>query len=209
MLKKQKIVVFDFDGTLSASDSNKEFIKYCFAHSMRPWLFSPMILLGAGLSLFDRKDTDLRRRPIAKLWREIMRRFVSKKLVRCLAPDFIKEHLSRRFAWAAKCVSEQRKEKNVMVILISAGPDYLIPHLVSDMDFDVVLCSQMQKNRPWKFNTLCWGSGKVAALKKWAKENNVQPIVLRSYGDSYGDMPLMKLAKEQIWIDSKTGNRRI
>lgn len=209
MLKNQKVVVFDFDGTLSASDSNKEFIKYCFVHSMRPWLFSPAILLGAGLSLFDRKDTDLRRRPIAKLWREIMRRFVSEKLVRRLAPDFIKQHRNRRFDWAAKCIAEEGRAKDVKVILISAGPDYLIPELVKDMDFDVVLCSQMQKHHPWKFNFLCWGSGKVAALERWAKQNKVQPIILRSYGDSYGDMPLMKLAKEQIWIDSKTGNRRV
>lgn len=208
MLKNQKIVVFDFDGTLSASDSNKEFIKYCFAHSIRPWLFLPVIALGAALSLFDRKETDLRRRPIAELWREIMRRFVSEKLVRRLAPDFIKEHRMRRFNWATECIASQHSEKDVKVILISAGPDYLIPELVKDMGFDVVMCSEMQKHRPWKFNFLCWGSGKVAALEKWAKKNNVKPIVLRSYGDSYGDMPLMKMAKEQIWIDSKTGNHR-
>lgn len=209
MLKNQKIVVFDFDGTLSASDSNKEFIKYCFAHSLRPWLFLPMITSGAALSLFDRKDTDLRSRPIAKLWREIMRSFVSEKLVQRLAQDFIKQHRMRRFDWAAKCVAEEGRTKDVKVILISAGPDYLIPHLVKDMKFDVVLCSQMHKRLPWKFNFLCWGSGKVAALEKWAKNNNVNPVVLKSYGDSYGDMPLMEMAKEQIWIDSKTGNRRV
>ena len=30
MLTRTDIVVFDFDGTLSASDSNWEFFKYCF-----------------------------------------------------------------------------------------------------------------------------------------------------------------------------------
>ncbi len=209
MQKNQKVVVFDFDGTLSASDSNAEFMKYCFVHSVRPWLFLPAIALGATLSVLDHKETNLCNRPIAKLWRGIMRSFITEKMVRRLVPGFIKDHRKRRFGWAAKCVAAESRNKDVKVILISAGPDYLIPHLVNDMKFDVVICSEMQKHRPWKFNNLCWGSGKVAALEKWAKENNIHPVVLRSYGDSYGDMPLMEMAKEQIWIDSKTGNRRV
>jgi len=32
MLQKKDVVVFDFDGTLSASDSNREFFKYFFKH---------------------------------------------------------------------------------------------------------------------------------------------------------------------------------
>ena len=50
MLKKQKVVIFDFDGTLSAKDANAQFMKYCFKHSLRPWLFLPMVLFGVILS---------------------------------------------------------------------------------------------------------------------------------------------------------------
>ena len=46
MLNKQDVVVFDFDGTLSARDTSVEFAKYCFRHSARPWLYLP--LMGGG-----------------------------------------------------------------------------------------------------------------------------------------------------------------
>ena len=36
MLKKTDVVLFDFDGTLSARDSNVEFARYCMRHSIRP-----------------------------------------------------------------------------------------------------------------------------------------------------------------------------
>lgn len=47
MLMKQDVVVFDFDGTLSARDSNVEFGRYCFRHSVRPWLFLPLMGVAA------------------------------------------------------------------------------------------------------------------------------------------------------------------
>lgn len=207
MLKKQKVVVFDFDGTMNARDANLEFGKYCFKHSLRPWLFLPVIFFGAFLYLFDFKTT--RVRPIKKIWREVMRRFVSKKLIKKLAPEFIKQHRKLRWIWVNSVVAKELAARDVKVILISAGPDFLIPHLVNDLKFDAVLTSNMQKNKPWKFNFFAWGDNKIAALEKWARKNKVQPVVLRSYGDSYGDTSLMLLSKEAIWIDSKTGNRRV
>ena len=73
MLKKTEVVLFDFDGTLSAYDANFEFAKYCFRRSLRPWLFSPLILLGAIARKFN---------PGGVWWRETMRRFVNEKMVK-------------------------------------------------------------------------------------------------------------------------------
>ena len=39
-------------------------------------------------------------------------------------------------------------------------------------------------------------------------ENKIIPNVIRSYSDSKSDMPMMKIAKEQVWIDRKTGLRK-
>lgn len=207
MLKKQKVVVFDFDGTMNARDANMEFGKYCFRRSLRPWLFLPVIIFGALLSLFDFKTTKMR--SIKIIWREVMRSFVSEKLVKRLAPEFIKQHKKLRWNWVNAVVAKELSAKDVKVILISAGPDFLIPHLVNDLKFDTVLTSDMQKHKPWKFNFFAWGDNKVVALEKWARKNKIQPVVLRSYGDSYGDTPLMARAQEAIWIDSKNGNRRV
>ena len=198
MLKKEEVVVFDFDGTLSAGDSNIGFVKYCFRHSVRPWLFSPLI----GAAMISRYFN------IAGMWwRRASRRFITPEMIKKFAPDFIKQHKRERFGWAKEQVAKERSEGR-KVILISASPDYLIPALVKDMKFDAVLCSRMLKETPWDYEFLCWGPNKVIAMDEWAKQNKIIPHVVRSYADSQSDMPLMEIADEQVWIDRKTGLRK-
>lgn len=198
MLKKTEIVVFDFDGTLSACDSNIEFARYCFKHSIRPWFYLPLM----GVCAIARWI-----KPDGIWWRENIRRFITRDMVKKFAPDFIKLHKRERFGWAKERVQYER-DAGRKVVLISASTDYLIPHLVRDMKFDAVISSRMDKKLPWKYEYLCWGMNKVYALDNWAKENKMIPHVVRSYSDSKSDMPMMEIADEQVWINPKTGMRK-
>ncbi|MBP5364271.1 MAG: HAD-IB family phosphatase [Alphaproteobacteria bacterium] len=195
--KKVKVVIFDFDGTLSAHDANYEFGKYCFRHSLRPWLFLPITAFGMSFRYVA---------PNAKWWRQIGRRFINAKMVKRLSPGFIAQHKLNRFGWAAERVAAERAAGNV-VILISASPNYLLRPLVADMDFDDVICSEMYADKPWKYHFLCYNKNKVVAFNKWAKKNKIAPRVVRAYSDSKSDLPIMELAAEQVWIDRKTGGR--
>ena len=198
MLKKVNLVIFDFDGTLSASDSNWEFFKYCFKHSFRPWLFLPYVFAGIIAVRLNRDS----------VWgREKMRCFITLDMVKKFSQDFIKLHKQNRFGWAKEQVAKEKKAGNT-VMLISAGPDYLVPELVKDMEFDVVICSSMDKKKPWKCNFLCLGKNKVIAMDNWAREHKCIPNVVCAYSDSKYDMPIMELAHEQVWIDRKTGLRK-
>lgn len=198
MLQKKDVVVFDFDGTLSASDSNYEFFKYCFKKSYRPWFFIPCVIAGT-VGRFLKHD--------GLWWRETIRNFITPKMVRDFSPDVIKQHKKNRFGWAKDQVAKEHAKGNI-VILISASPDYLVPKLVSDMKFDAVICSQMDKDKPYKYKFLCWGKNKVIALDKWAVEHKIIPNVVRSYSDSPTDKPIMSIASEQVWINKKTGLRK-
>ncbi len=198
MLKKENVVVFDFDGTLSASDSNYEFFKYCLKHSIRPWIFMPFTVIGSIGRIFN---------PAGIWWREKLRRFITPKLVHDFAKEVIKAHKQNRFGWAADQVAKEKKAGN-KVVLISASPDYLVPELVKDMNFDAVICSQMKKEKPYEYNFFCWGKNKVIAMDNWAREHKCIPNLVRAYSDSKYDMPIMKIAKEQVWIDPKTGLRK-
>ncbi|MBQ0013086.1 MAG: HAD-IB family phosphatase [Proteobacteria bacterium] len=198
MPKRTNVVVFDFDGTLSASDSNFEFVKYCM--KKRPYLYAylPWIALWAAISKFNKAGIT---------WRQQMRHFITKQMVHDYTPGFVSEHKKRRFGWAAEQVKKEHDTGNI-VILISASPNYTIPKLVSDMGFDVVLTSQMDSQHPWKYKFLCFGLNKVIALDYWATQNKIIPNIVRAYSDSKSDLPLMKLAKDQVWIDRKTGLRK-
>ncbi len=195
MLKPVKVVLFDFDGTLSGRDTNMEFSRFCFRHSIRPWVFLPWMGVCAIVRLFN---------PGGIWWRQNIRRFISADLVRRFAKDFIKQHKRERFGWAADKVADERARGN-MVVLLTASPDYLIPKLVGDMKFDAVICSQMDSARPWKYKTFCWGKNKVVLMDAWAREHKFIPHVVRAYSDSKSDLPMMEIADQQIWINPKTG----
>lgn len=197
MFKKVNVVLFDFDGTLSGFDSNVRFARYCMRRSIRPWLFLPLIGICGIVRIFNSDGV---------WWRENIRRFVSPKLIKKFAPGFIKEHRRERFGWARERVQAERDAGN-KVIMVSASPDYLLPALVRDMKFDAVFCSKTNKNKPWKYEFLCYGKNKVYAMDEWARENHYIPRVVRAYSDSKSDIPMMEIADEQVWIDKKTGLR--
>ena len=195
--KKVNVVVFDFDGTLSAGDANVEFAKYCFRNSVRPWFFIPLMLIAGIGRIFNHPGI---------WWREVVRCFQTSDMRDNFAPGFIKQHKLNRFGWVAERVAAERDAGNI-VVLISASPDYLLKPLVHDINFDAVMCSEMDKKYPWKYKFLCWGNNKVTALNTWAEKNNIKPHIVRSYSDSKSDMPLMKIADEAVWINRKTGCR--
>ena len=198
MLKKTDVVLFDFDGTLSCCDSNVAFAKYCFRHSVRPWLYLPLMGI-CGIARWIKPD--------GVWWRENIRRFLTPDMVKKFAPGFIKQHKRERFGWAKERVQAER-DAGRKVLMISASPDYLLKPLVRDMKFDAVFCSKMDDKKPWKYDFLCWGQNKVYAMDQWAKENKLIPNVVRAYSDSKSDLPMMEIAAEQVWIDKKTGMRK-
>ena len=198
MMQKVDVVAFDFDGTLSAGESSIEFVKYCMARNPHTWLYLPLMAV-AGVVRWVR--------PAGLWWRHAMRRFMTADMVKKYAPEFVKKYKMERFGWAAERVAAERAAGR-KVLLISAGPDYLIEPLTRDMKFDAVLCSRMDAARPWKIDFLCWGPAKVVAMDEWARKHKYIPRLVRAYSDSRSDLPMMEIADEQVWIDKKTGLRK-
>jgi len=191
----KKIVVFDFDGTLSWPDANVEFLAFALRRCIRPWLFLPLTISGALMRRFFKNSV---------LCRNIARAYISKKLLTRLKKDFIRHHLRNRFGWAAEQVAREKAAGN-FAVLISASPDYFVKPLVRDMEFDLVLATIMDPQRPGKTKFLCRGENKVAALNRAMKSRPYK--IVRAYSDSKSDMPIMSLAAEQVWINPKTGCR--
>jgi len=221
-------VLFDFDGTLSSGDSAALFIFYCFRHSVRPWLFLPVVLSGfavhllAWVSRLFMGTDKCRVRRIDILWREMVRCFITPGMVKKFAPAFIKLHRVDRFGWAAEQVAKERDAGNT-VILTTGGPSCLLFALAADMGFDYIICSEMEPAQPWKFRFFNYGANKIVSLcALQSSEFRVQSSdknnctlnsalctlnIIRAYSDSSSDIPMMSLAREQVWINPRTGCR--
>ncbi|MCL1902359.1 MAG: haloacid dehalogenase-like hydrolase [Alphaproteobacteria bacterium] len=206
---QQSLVLFDFDGTLSAGDANIGFFKYCFAHSMRPWLFSPIVASAFVLQFFTfiaKKIFCIKcLTKFDLIWRQMLRMYLTHDMVKKFAPRFIAEYKQSRFGWAAERVAAESAAGNT-VIMISASPAYLLLPLVEDMGFDYIICSDVELTRPWKFKFFAYGENKVKILRAIFGKNKY--VVVRAYSDSKSDLPMMNLAAEQVWIDPKTGLRK-
>jgi phosphoserine phosphatase len=207
------VVVFDFDGTLSAGDANVGFWKYCFMHSFRAWLFLPVVLCGALVRAAAFFGSGESVRGVDVMWRHMMRMFLTPGMVGGLSPGFIARHKLNRFGWAADMVARERARGNIAV-MVSASPDYLLLPLIRGMGFDYVICSDMDRARPWKYKFLCYGGNKSLALDALfaglaARGGGAKgPKIVRAYSDSASDMPVMRRAREMVWIDPETGLRK-
>ena len=213
--RPRRIVIFDFDGTLSTSDANNAFWHYCFRHSVRPWLFLPIVAVGFVVMFIARGLLKLRMvtniSPIAILWREMIRLFYTPALVARLAPGFIAAFKLNRFGWAADQVAKERAAGS-LVILSSAGMEYLIKPLVSDMDFDFIITSNTASAHPWKILFFNYGANKIETLNALLNLEFGADLqtdggfrIVRSYSDNRSDAPVMSCAREEVWIDPKTG----
>ncbi|MDR2686054.1 MAG: HAD-IB family phosphatase [Rickettsiales bacterium] len=192
----KKLVLFDYDGTLSAGDANNDFYRYTLRREpLRQSFHIPLLLIVKVGQLLNCKGI---------WWRHLLRIHITKEIVKKYAPGFIKEQKLKQFGWAKEQIAAEKK-KGAICILLSASPDYLIKGLTKDLGLDKIICSRMDTARPWKIKELCYGQNKVNML-----EAVIQPPyeVVRAYSDSRSDMPMMNIAEEQVWINPRTGIRR-
>jgi phosphoserine phosphatase len=194
-MEKNNIVVFDFDGTLCAGDLSFGFWIYALRRSIRPWLFLPMTIFGIMISPLNRGGV---------FWRGVARRWLDKKLLLRLRDPFLAERKLKIFGWAGDRIAEERAFGN-MVVLASASPDYLLKKLVglAGWRLDMFLCSKTDGEKPWKYDFLCYGKNKLKRLKSTLGDFRI----IRAYSDNRSDMPIMRLARDRIWINPSSGAR--
>ncbi len=193
------VAAFDFDGTITTSDSFRHFVQQ--AVGMRrfawaglralPWIVAMKagwISRGAAKARFAWFAFG----PIGERELDALAtRFVATELPSLVRPEMlarVREHQARGH----------------VVVLVSASPSIYLEKWAAPLGFEAVLATRLRFEHgvfTGRFDgENCWGPQKVARLNAWWGLQ--PPATLYAYGDSRGDKEMAERA-DRAWIRGK------
>jgi phosphatidylglycerophosphatase C len=195
MQRTQTVAAFDFDGTITTSDSLRDFVHYTVGRGRfavgvvraSPWL--------VGLLAGVRDRGSAKARFLAATLGGMTRleleaaaqRYVARRL-----PVLIRPEMAARI--------HEHKRRGHRLVLVSASPALYLQYWAADAGFDAVLATELEFRDDRFSGRLaspnCWGPEKVRRLQQWFGSDS--PQVLYAYGDSRGDQEMLALA-DHAW----------
>ncbi|VVD63447.1 HAD-IB family hydrolase [Pandoraea anhela] len=191
------VAAFDFDGTISTTDSLRVFVRSTVGtpRFLLGALLASVWLMGAALRLVDRgtaKAAFLRATVGGRHRHQLdadAQRFVQDRLPSLLRPEMLAR-------------VRQHRALGHRVVLVSASPGLYLRPWAASVGFETVLCTELAFDAQDRFAGVfgkpnCWGPEKVRRLEAWWGQT--PPRVLFAYGDSRGDKEMAERA-DHAWI---------
>jgi len=189
-------VAFDFDGTITTTDSLRDFVRYQVGN--RRFLIGGLLVLpwlvGMYTGLCKRAEAKarflaltLRGRTQVEL-EEAAVRYVAERLPTLIRPEMLDR-------------IEEHKRLGHHLVLVSASPTLYLGHWAQAAGFEAVLATQLEfcdgRFTGRLASPNCWGPEKVRQLQHWL--GDARGRVLFAYGDSRGDQEMLAFA-EHGWL---------
>jgi phosphatidylglycerophosphatase C len=190
------VAAFDFDGTITASDSLRDFVRYTVgsprlvygAICSVPWMTRMLIGMcdrGVAKAHFLAATIGAMTRPELE---DAAQQYAKHRLPALIRPEMVKR------------IQEHQRHGHQLV-LVSASPALYLRAWAKGAGFDAVLATELEF-RDNRFSGRlaspnCWGPEKVRRLQQWFSSG--RPRVLYVYGDSRGDREMLALA-DHPWL---------
>ena len=193
MGEKQKIVVFDFDGTLTTRDTLLLFIRHACGNAAFLWgllLHLPLLLL-MKLRLYDNGKTKQR------VFSYFFRGWTEERFTEsCQHFADSYQHILRPQTVQAL---RRAQQDGVRVFIVTASIDRWVQPFFPDVEVIATRCEVQDARLSGRFSTPnCYGPEKVRRLNELIDDRAVYHIT--AYGDSRGDRELLAWADEGIHI---------
>lgn len=194
------VAFFDFDGTLTRRDSLLPFLRYIVGS---PQFFLRMLALSPVLGGYAAKvvKNDIAKeivlgRFLAGLEIEELHR-LGGKFARDKLPELVRSTGIERLRW--------HQSQKHMCVLVSASLDLYLKPWARDMGFDDFITSTLEVDGAGRvLGSLsggnCFGAEKVKRIQTWLSGKQVS--MSYAYGDSAGDLPMLKLANQGYLLQS-------
>jgi len=194
--KPSRIVVFDFDGTITTKDTLALFLRYYAGTSK--WLLNVTLLMPVfvayGLRIIDRNQVKA----------YVMRRFFKNapvEHVETVARRFAKDVIPGLIRPAAQACLDQKKSNLESLYICSAS---IAPYLRAwgeAQGITNILATELESENGYYTGELkgwnIWGKGKTRRIFAEFAPDSV--IISEAYGDSRGDRELLLAAEASFW----------
>lgn len=194
----QAVAAFDFDGTLTRGDTLLPFLRRLLGWPTLLWVLfvcSPW-LAGYALRLVSNHRAKAVLLHAALAGRRV-------ETVQGCAQDFVEQYLPGQWRpWALHQLLQHQQAGHRCVLVSASTSPYM--HLVGQsLGMHAVLCTEMEVVDGHYTGRLatanCHGEEKVRRLQAWLAAADGSPLPeLHAYGDTKGDLPLLRLA-QQAW----------
>ena len=187
---KKEIAFFDFDGTITTKDTLLEFIKFSKSksHFYLGFLFHLPYLIAYKLKIISNQNA---KEKILRFFFQGMP--VEKFKEHCNA--FSKNRLPSLIRLKAVEEIKRLKEKNILVVIVSASPENWIQNWAAENNLQLIASKLEVSNEKITGKILgknCHGNEKVSRIIEIFDLS--QYHVVAAYGDSKGDKPMLQLA---------------
>ena len=194
--KTKTAALFDFDGTLIRGDSVVRFVLFALRRSAMPRRDIPCVIAFAlfgklGLCPMERvKERALRfEKNLPRPEKEkLCRDFASLVLTPALFPE-------GRKAW------DSLKAAGRTMVLASASTSDYMEYVAERLGADALICTRVSEDG--KAGPNCRGEEKARRAAAWARENGADLKLSDAYGDSGGDIPLLRLCGRAHVVNPK------
>ena len=199
------IAAFDFDGTLTKSDTFMPFLALGLGW---PRFLLALTLCSPWLAAFA-----LRLIPNHVAKRRLMRASFKGKTVAEM-DDWTNRWLAQDFPgqlqdWSMARLAEH-KQAGHCCVMVSASPDVYLKRVAQQLGFDALLCTEMAVMDGRLTGDMqtpnCHGEQKVLRLKAWMAERfgadsgaEDGAELVYAYGDTSGDKPMLRMAKNGFY----------
>lgn len=197
------LVLFDFDGTLSSRDSLLPFLHYALGTIglVRTLLKASPWLVGYALRLIPNDVAKTRLLSAAFLGENIsVLREKGQTFAKTILPGMLQPYMMARLAGY--------QNAGCCCVLVSASLDLYLQPWAKSVGMTAVLCSSLRYDLAGRIaggfkDKNCHGEEKVRRIQAFLKEQGSgRPPVILAYGDTRGDIPMMKLANQAWWVRS-------
>jgi phosphatidylglycerophosphatase C len=188
----------DFDGTLTARDTNRVLILSLL--KLRPWrlalVLGDLVMLKSGRLSANRVQV-VKNRVVARLLSglgsaELETCFSSyaaqcRNMFRPLVADAIKTHAAA----------------GVKVLVVTASIQEAVAKALEDLPVEVIGARFPMSSKRFTGGSpiqTCYGETKVQAIQRWAATQSIAPVFVEAWSDALSDLPMMRLAPKRFWV---------